>query len=129
MNKSKSNNWGTPERILNLLPKDYHDVCPFNHTNNSLIEDWGKYKKTIFCNPPYSDLKTWIKKCYTESLKKIKIILLIPARTDTIAFHKYIYNKSKIKFIKGRLKYIDLDNSSKKPTSAPFPSMLIYYNF
>lgn len=45
--------------------------------------------------------------------------MLIPARTDTIAFHKYIYHKCEIRFIKGRLKF----GGSKD--AAPFPSMVV----
>ena len=49
--------------------------------------------------------------------------MLIPARTDTLYFHKYIYNiATEIRFIKGRLKFGDANNS------APFPSMIVIYN-
>ena len=49
--------------------------------------------------------------------------MLIPARTDTLYFHKYIYNiATEIRFIKGRLKFGDTKNS------APFPSMIVIYN-
>ena len=48
--------------------------------------------------------------------------MLIPARTDTIAFHKYIYHKAEIRFIKGRLKF----GGSKD--SAPFPSMVVIFD-
>ena len=47
--------------------------------------------------------------------------MLIPARTDTKAFHKYIYNKAEVRFIKGRLKF----GGSKD--AAPFPSMLVIF--
>lgn len=49
------------------------------------------------------------------------VVLLIPARTDTKYFHNYIYHKSEIRFIKGRLKF----GNSKNP--APFPSMVVIY--
>ena len=47
--------------------------------------------------------------------------MLIPARTDTKAFHEYIYGKAQIRFIKGRLKF----GGSKNP--APFPSMVVIF--
>ena len=55
--------------------------------------------------------------------------MLIPARTDTRYFHDYIYHKAKIRFIKGRLKFVDMDNNdpNKKMSPAPFPSMLIIF--
>lgn len=49
--------------------------------------------------------------------------MLIPARTDTKYFHDYIYNNPRveIRFIKGRLKFGDSNNS------APFPSMVVIF--
>lgn len=76
----------------------------------------------VFCNPPYSNVKEWIKKAYEESLCGTKVVLLIPARTDTKAWHDYIFPYAKkIEFIKGRLKF----GNSKNP--APFPSAVITF--
>ena len=50
--------------------------------------------------------------------------MLIPARTDTKYFHEYIYKKSEIRFIKGRLKFV---GKQKGSGSAPFPSMLVIF--
>ena len=48
-------------------------------------------------------------------------VMLIPARTDTRAFHEFIYGKAEIRFIRGRLKFGD----SKQ--AAPFPSMVVVF--
>ena len=48
-------------------------------------------------------------------------VMLIPARTDTKAFHQWIYGKAEIRFIKGRLKFGNSNNS------APFPSMVVIF--
>lgn len=47
--------------------------------------------------------------------------MLLPARTDTKRFHDFIYKKSEIRFIKGRLKFWGAKNS------APFPSMIAIF--
>ncbi len=47
--------------------------------------------------------------------------MLLPARTDTKWFHEYVLHKAEIRFIKGRLKFGDGNNS------APFPSMVVIY--
>lgn len=81
-------------------------------TNNS--------NEIVFCNPPYGkELPLWIEKAYNENKKGTLVVMLIPARTDTNYFHKYIYKQHEIRFIKGRLKFNDCKNS------APFPSMLV----
>lgn len=58
-----------------------------------------------------------------DAFKKVKatVVCLLPARTDTKWFHNYIYGKSEIRFIKGRLKF---GNSTK---SAPFSSMVVIF--
>ena len=78
---------------------------------------------TVFVNPPYGrEIKDWVKKAYEEGQKlDTTVVMLIPARTDTKYFHEYIYNKSEIRFIKGRLKFGDSKNS------APFPSMVVVF--
>lgn len=63
----------------------------------------------------------WIAKADAEKDNAELIAMLIPARTDTKAFHEYIYNKAEIRFIKGRLKFGEMK------TSAPFPSMLVIW--
>jgi hypothetical protein len=48
--------------------------------------------------------------------------MLLPARTDTKWFHDYIYGKSQIRFIRGRLKFGGCTNA------APFPSMVVIFD-
>ena len=37
----------------------------------------------FFCNPPYSQLKTWIRKCYMEHVKhNVSGLMLVFAKTD-----------------------------------------------
>lgn len=77
----------------------------------------------MFCNPPYGrELPKWIEKCYKES-STATVVMLIPARTDTKAFHEYIYNKAEIRFIKGRVKFL-IDGEQG---DAPFPSMIVIF--
>lgn len=79
---------------------------------------------TVFCNPPYGRKETgeWVEKCALESRKpNTTVVMLIPARTDTRWFHEYIYHKAEIRFIKGRLKFGNAQNS------APFPSMVVVF--
>lgn len=89
--------------------------------DDGLSLDWGG--STVFCNPPYGTaLPKWIKKSYEEAKKPgTTVVMLIPARTDSRAFHEYIYRKAEIRFIKGRLKF----GGSK--WNAPFPSMVVVF--
>lgn len=79
---------------------------------------------TVFCNPPYGrELPKWIEKCYSESVKYgITVVMLIPSRTDTKAWHNWCMKAKEIRFIKGRLKFGDATNS------APFPSAVVVFD-
>lgn len=82
----------------------------------------------VFCNPPYGrQIGQWVEKAYNESVRTGgTIVLLIPERTDTKYFHRYIYGKAEVRFVEGRLKFTDEDGDSYGP--APFPSMVVIYN-
>ena len=131
---SNTNEWATPIKFFEDLNKEFNftlDPCAtdenakcrkyFTEKENGLIQDW--HGEVVFCNPPYGrELPQWVKKCYEEHIKHgITVVMLIPARTDTSYFHEYIYGKSEIRFIRGRLKFNDCKQS------APFPSMLVIY--
>lgn len=76
----------------------------------------------MFCNPPYSEIGSWVEKCYREGSKdNTLVVLLIPSRTDTRYFHNFIYQRCELRFVKGRLKFGD------GKSSAPFPSMIAIF--
>lgn len=83
---------------------------------------------TVFCNPPYGrKVIEWVRKASSEAANGATVVMLIAARTDTIFFHEYIYNKPnvEIRFIKGRLKFTDEHGNGNDP--APFPSMVVIF--
>ena len=128
----------TPKDLYEKLDQEFNfdfDPCPLNthvklentlfpeenvtEVYNGLTVEWGK---SNFVNPPYSDIKEWIEKSYLEYTKGKIIVLLVPSRTDTKWFHKYVLPyASEIRFCKGRLRFGDAKNS------APFPSMIIIF--
>jgi phage N-6-adenine-methyltransferase len=131
---SKSNEWETPQWLFDELNKEFGplelDVCAtkenskcpdyFDINENGLLHNWGGTK--CWMNPPYGrEIGKWVKKAYKESQNDCLICCLLPARTDTKWFHEYCL-KGKIKFLKGRLKFSDSENS------APFPSMIVVFN-
>ena len=122
-------NWMTPPHIIEELENEFgelYDPCPKNYdfSFDGLKITWSK-DKVCFVNPPYSQIKEWVKKCYDEWKKGSTIVLLIPARTCTRYFHDYINDNAEIRFIKGRLKFIHPDGRNEKP--APFPSILCIF--
>ena len=80
MFSSKSDEWATPDWMFDLLDKEFKfslDACAtdknskcvryFDMESDGLNNSWGNFR-SVFVNPPYSDIKKWIEKCYLESL-------------------------------------------------------------
>ena len=115
-------------------PTNQPNASGISHRKQTGLRSRGRLRGAVFCNPPYGrKLGDWIKKAHDESKNGTTIVLLIPARTDTTYFHDYIYGKSEIRFIRGRLKFTDEDgkpqaDSRGKAMPAPFPSMVVIYN-
>jgi len=134
MLSSEDMTWGTPQKFFDELNKEFHftlDPCAtketakckkyFTQKQDGLKQNWNK--EIVFCNPPYGkEIGKWVKKA-SEAQGGV-VVMLIPARTDTKYFHEYIYNKTEIRFLKGRLKF---DGKQKRSGSAPFPSMIVIF--
>jgi site-specific DNA-methyltransferase (adenine-specific) len=85
--------------------------------------EWGT---STFVNPPYSDVSKWIEKAHEEWKRGNTVVMLINAITDTIAFHRYILGNAEIRFIKGRVKFINPDEPDKKAPNVK-PSMIVIF--
>ena len=131
---SKKSEWETPQDFYDQLNEEFHFTldpaasddnhkCEKYYTKDQdgLIQNWTN--ETVFCNPPYGrQVGEWVKKGYETAKKSNKpVVMLLPVRTDTRWFHDYIYKKTEVRFIKGRLKFGDSKNS------APFPSMVVIW--
>ena len=136
MFSSKTGNWATPQEFFDKLDWRFGpftlDPCAsisntkctnfYTEAEDGLSKNWEGF--TSFVNPPYGrGIEKWIEKAYKESQKPdTKVVMLIPARTDTRYWHDYVMKASEIYFVKGRLKFGDSANS------APFPSAVVVFD-
>jgi site-specific DNA-methyltransferase (adenine-specific) len=79
-------------------------------------------------NPPYSRAQAnFVAKAATCGAL---VVALLPARTDTRMFHRYIWDEKvrrprtgvEVRLLRGRLRFVGA------PASAPFPSMIVVFN-
>ena len=135
MFSSKTALWETPQDLYDELNKEFHftlDVCAlpenakcknyYTPEQNGLVQPW---EGVVWCNPPYGrGIDQWVCRALLSCNNGTTVVMLLPVRTDTKWFHEYIYNRSnvEIRFIKGRLKFGNSNNS------APFPSMLVIFS-
>ena len=141
---SKSNEWETPQDLFDSLHREFKftlDPCStidnhklpkfYTKEDDGLSKDWSN--ETVFMNPPYGrTIGQWIQKAYEESLKGTTVVCLIPSRTDTSYWHEYCI-KGEIRFIRGRLKFINRtfpswrEDGNFKISPAPFPCSIIVF--
>ena len=129
MFSSQTDLWATPQDLFNELDNEFGftvDVCAlpenakckqyYTPEMDGLKQEWTG---VVWCNPPYGrQIGKWVEKAAKSTCR---VVMLLPARTDTRWFHDYIYGYAEIRFIKGRLKFGGCNNS------APFPSMICVF--
>jgi phage N-6-adenine-methyltransferase len=128
----KSDDWETPQWLFDELCQEFNFCCDMAASDSNkkcslYINDLEKVKTIIvkdneyfFCNPPYSNQRLFLDFSIEHN---IPTVFLLPSRTDTKLFHDLIYKnpQMEIRFLKGRLKFSNSENS------APFPSMIVVF--
>ncbi len=132
---SACDEWETPQELFDQLNEEFHftlDPC-CTHQNakcqkhytieeDGLAQSWDGER--VFMNPPYGrNISKWIEKAFKESAHAL-VVCLIPSRTDTNYWHKYIFPYAEIRFLRGRLWFKDMNG---KTGPAPFPSAIIIF--
>lgn len=135
---SKKQDWGTPITLFNSLNSVYgfeldaaashfNHLCDnyFTEDEDSLQQDWTKFS-SVFVNPPYGRMgPKFIRKAYEEALRSggaTSVVMLVPARPDTLVWHECIFNKdTQVGFLKGRVKFVGAS------AGAPFPSAVLVF--
>ena len=130
---SKTVEWQTPQWLFDQLNAEFNftvDVCAtpenakcqrhYTLEEDGLAQNWGG--EIAYCNPPYGrEMPKWIQKAHESARQGATVIMLLPARTDTKAFHDHILGHAEIRFLRGRLKF------GNAKAGAPFPSMVVIY--
>jgi phage N-6-adenine-methyltransferase len=129
---SKSDEWPTPQYLFDALNSEFGftlDACAtsanakcakfFTKAEDGLAQDWSG--ETLFMNPPYGrNIGRWVEKAYLTSCQGSTVVCLLPARTDTRWWHRFVM-KGEIRFLRGRLRF----QGGKH--AAPFPSAIVVF--
>lgn len=122
--------------MISRLEKDFGqfdlDVCAshknrvcerfFNKDQNGLEQDWQG--SLVWANPPYSHKNEFIDKAHQEAQKGTKIIMLMPAFTETAWFRDLKSKSEWLLFLNGRLVF----NENEQKDTAKFSSVLAFFN-
>ena len=136
LNKSlyQSNNqcWETPHNLFAQLNKEFcftldaaaddtNHKCVIYYTkeDDSLKKNWIG---VVWLNPPYGrELKDWISKARSESIKGATVVCLVPVRSDTRWWHNDVMKSSEIRLLTRRLTFHGGTNK------APFPACIVVF--
>jgi len=113
---SANSDWETPQWLFDLLDNEFHFTCDVAANNenakvayfidskrDALAQDWHG---VCWLNPPYGrGIEKWVQKAYEESQRGALVVMLVPARTNTLWWHKYCMKASEIRFLLGRPKF------------------------
>lgn len=147
MSTGKKDDWETPSALFTALDREFRftlDVAA--NAMNAKCQRWLGPGSSIaedalartwtgercWLNPPYSRRvqAAFIRKCADETLKGTMIVALLPARTDTRAFHTYIWDErrhlprpwvAELRLLRGRVRFVGA------AAGAPFPSMVVVW--
>lgn len=126
----------TPRNFWKVLDDEFHfgldvaatydsTVCEeyFTIEDDGLNQDWSGFGGSVWCNPPFSrSIGRWVEKSYEESLKGTVVVMLIPVKSDTMYWHRYVMRAAEVRLVKGRLSF------GGSTSNAPFPCAVVLFD-
>lgn len=99
------------------------------YTVGGLEAPWSRpdWMPSVFVNPPYAKAREpWVERCIAHGAHQ-RVVLLMPAATDTRIFQRAAETADAIVFIRGRVKFGVL-RLNRRQVAASHPSALIGWN-
>lgn len=82
----------------------------------------------IFANPPYGRAREpWVDRCVDAGARGLRVVLLMPAHTDTRCWQRAATTAGEAVFIRGRVKFGVL-RPNRRQVAATHPSALLGWN-
>ncbi|BDQ96102.1 DNA N-6-adenine-methyltransferase [Escherichia coli] len=129
-----SDYWRTPFLLFKNLHREFgftidgaatkHDALLPRFTDDIRNQSWDGER--VFCNPPYSDTKTFLVKASEADLA----VFLIPYRPQTIYWLKHIFTNPlchEIRILHRAVKYLPPAGHNGLTIRSPFPSAVVVF--
>jgi len=136
LTSKNSDEWETPNDVFNALDEHFNftlDVAAtkentkckkyFTEKDDGISQNWGY--NVCWMNPPYSNIKGWMRKAETAYAAGATVVCLVPARTDTAWWHDYAMKATERRFIRGRIAFLKNGVAKNK---APFPACYVIFD-
>lgn len=133
---SKRPDWATPSELfatldaefdftLDAAASDDNTKVPtryFTEADDALTQPWTGIDGAparAFVNPPYGrGIGKWVEKAIRESHRGATVVMLVPARTDSVWFQELAAHAQEVRLLAGRVTF----EGASEP--APFPSAI-----
>ena len=96
----------------------------FTESDNGLAQSWAGER--VYCNPPYSNIRPWVKKAWAESSAEIVVMLLPANRTEQKWWQDLVepYRDQKssrlsVEFLPGRIRFLKPNQTTIGPNERP----------
>ncbi|HGY6502235.1 TPA: DNA N-6-adenine-methyltransferase [Escherichia coli] len=129
-----SDDWRTPYRLFHNLHREYsfsldgaateHDTLLPRFTDDISRQSWDGER--VFCNPPYSDIPSFLVKASEADLA----VFLIPYRPHTTYWLEHIFTNPlchEIRILHRAVKYLPPAGHNGLVVRAPFPAALVVF--
>ena len=129
-----SDDWRTPPLLFRNLHREFsfsmdgaatkHDTLLPRFTDDISRQSWVGEK--VFCNPPYSDIPSFLIKASEADLA----VFLIPHRANTSYWLRHIYSNNhchEIRILHRAVKYLPPAGHNGLVVRAPFPAALVVF--
>lgn len=89
----------------------------FTRSDDGLEQPW---RGRVWCNPPYKNLLSWVRKAFeeTRSGRCDAVLLLLPAHTSTDWFHDYALPFAELHWVRRKVKFGGKGAQAYMPTVA-----------
>jgi phage N-6-adenine-methyltransferase len=146
--------WGTPQALFAALDQEFlfdldaaasfankkckRYIGPDHlepRQRDALQISWGPVIKNllwnVYLNPPYGRaIEQWYGKAYAESRKRgVSVVMLVNANTETTYWREYAKKADEIRFISGRIGYVDPTSGEESPTKQTKGSALVIWRW
>jgi len=144
---SKKHNWRTPRWLFDQLDREFgfgldaaasadNRLCgAYLGPDNSRPEcrdaltgaPWRTFADAVFLNPPYGrEVGAFLARAFEQSRQGCTVVCLVFARTETTWWQDYVMRAAQVRFIRGRLSFLDPDTG--RPTGpATAPSAVVVF--
>lgn len=129
-----SDDWRTPYRLFRNLHHEFcftldgaatkHDTLLPRFTDDIHNQSW--VGERVFCNPPYSDIPSFLVKAAEADLA----VFLIPYRPQTIYWLKHIFTNPlchEIRILHRAVKYLPPAGHNRLVVRSPFPTAVVVF--